>query len=631
MRQRIGVSTLGIIGGLLVLLMVAAAACDDPEPTATPTTAPTATATAPPTITPTPEPSPTPTPLSVEAVVEATAASMRALESAHIEGHITMTARVTGEEEGTVEMSMVGDYQAPDRTRLSVSLTIEENDFEADYTSIANETYIQVPGADIWQVSESSDGLDLRETLRFDPKGMENLALIGEEELGGEKVYHLRGFLAGDAGGLVNSVPGGLVGMTPLGGVVVEVEFWIGVGDFLVRRTIQNIDIELSSDISEGGELRLELDMRLSDYGGPVDIQAPDVESTLGTGPGYSEETPIPAPTATPTPTAKPPARVTISRLETVKARGRLLCGGRNDRPGFGFLDADGRNVGFDIDLCRAVAAAIFADPDKLEVTTVRAPQRGPIIQSGEVDVLTANTAWTTFRDVYWGNYTITMFYDGQGFMVRKDDGFNSVFDLDGAAICVLSGTTTELNLHSFFGKHGLKLDVLTYEDFVAMSTAYEQGWCDAVTTDKSLFVVMSASTLRNPDDHTILRATISKEPSTPIVPHGDDQWLDIVKVVMSVLINPEELGVTQSNVDDMRNSDNTRIRRMLGTDGEFGQAGLGLSPTFAVDVIRAVGNYGEIYDRYMGPQAQGDAFPLPRALNRLWTDGGLIFAPPLR
>ena len=186
------------------------------------------------------------------------------------------------------------------------------------------------------------------------------------------------------------------------------------------------------------------------------------------------------------------------------------------------------------------------------------------------------NTTWTTFRDVYWGNYTITMFYDGQGFMVRKDDGFNSVFDLDGAAICVLSGTTHELNLHSFFGKHGLKLDVLTYEYFVAMSTAYEQGWCDAVTTDNSLFVVMSASTLRNPDDHTILRETISKEPSTPIVPHGDDQWLDIVKVVMSVLINAEELGVTQSNVDDMRNSDDTHIRRMLGTEGEFGRRAWG-------------------------------------------------------
>ena len=276
----------------MILLMIVAVACDDPEPTAAPTTATTATVT-------TPEPSPKP--VSVEALGEATAASMRALESAHIEGHITMTARVTGEE-GTVEMSMLGDYQAPDRTRLSVSLTMEGNDFQADYTTIANETYIQVQGTDVWQVSDSSDGLDLRETLRFDPEGVENLVLIGEEELDGEKVYHLRGFLAGDAGGLLNSAPGALVWMTPLGEVVVEVELWIGIGDFLVRRTVQYIDIELSSDITEGGELNLKLDMRLSDYGDPVDIQAPDVESALGTGPGYSETTPIPAPTATPVP-----------------------------------------------------------------------------------------------------------------------------------------------------------------------------------------------------------------------------------------------------------------------------------------------------------------------------------------
>ena len=193
----------------MILLMTVAVACDDPEPTAAPTTATTATVT-------TPEPSPTP--VSVEALVEATAASMRALESAHIEGHITMTARVTGEE-GTVEMSMVGDYQAPDRTRLTVSLTMEGNDSQADYTTIANETYIQVQGTDVWQVCDSSDGLNLRETLRFDPEGMENLVLIGEEELDGEKVYHLRGFLAGDAGGLLNSAPGALVWMTPLGPV----------------------------------------------------------------------------------------------------------------------------------------------------------------------------------------------------------------------------------------------------------------------------------------------------------------------------------------------------------------------------------------------------------------------------
>ena len=352
-----------MVGGLLVLLMVAAAACDDPEPTTAPTTAPTATATTPPTVTPTPEPSPTPTPLSVEALAEATYAAMGALETAHIEGHITMTARVTGEEEGTFEISMVGDYQAPDRTRLSVSLTFKGNDFEADYISIANETYIQVPGTDIWQVSESLDGLDLRETLRFAPEGMENVALIGEEELGGEKVYHLRGSLASDAGGLLNFVPGELVGMTPLGEVVVEVEFWIGVGDFLVRRTIQNIDIELFSDI---GELNLEFDMRLSDYGDPVDIEAPDVESTLGTGPGYSEATPIPAPTATPvpaitipptpestpTPTAEPMATPTPAPTRTpVTDLAKLTAPSVGTRVGWGLsgvavaASADGRTI----------------------------------------------------------------------------------------------------------------------------------------------------------------------------------------------------------------------------------------------------------------------------------------------
>ena len=296
LRQPTKIRKLGIIEGLLILVMIVAVDCDDPEPTAAPTTATTP-------IVITPEPSPTP--VSVEALVEATYAAMGSLESAHIEGHITMMARITGEEEGKVQMSMVGDYQAPDRTRLSVSLTIAGNRFEADYISIADETYIQVPGTAICQVSDSSDGLDLRETLRFDPEGMENLGLIGEEELYGEKVYHLRGFLASDAGELLNSVPGALVEMTPLGEVVVEVSFWIGVGDFRVRRTIQNIDIELSSNISEGDDLNLELDMRLSDYNEPVDIQAPYVDCALRIGPGYSETqaaTPMPVPTATPVP-----------------------------------------------------------------------------------------------------------------------------------------------------------------------------------------------------------------------------------------------------------------------------------------------------------------------------------------
>ena len=324
------------------------------------------------------------------------------------------------------------------------------------------------------------------------------------------------------------------------------------------------------------------------------------------------------------------PTPETVSRLEAVRERGRLLCGGRTNAPRFGFLDADGGNVGFEIDLCRAVAAAVFGDPEKLEVVPISsAADRGPYIQSGAVDVMTRSVTWTTSRDIDWGDYTITMFYDGQGFMVRKDSGLESVLDLDGATVCVTSGSTTELGLQRFFGMHGMKLDMRTFVDFLAPFTAYEQGSCDAVTTDRSLLAIASTSVLINPDDHVILPEIISKEPSAPMVPSDDNQWLDIVRLVMSVLINAEELGVTQSNVDDLRYSDNIDTRLMLGTEGDFGQARLGLSHTFAVDIIRAVGNYGEIYDRHMSPH--GDAVPIPRGLNRLWTDGGLLFAPPIR
>ena len=308
MRHPFGIQKLNVIGGLLALLMLAASACDDPEPTATPSTVPPSTVTAEPTVTSTKDPIPTPTPLSVERVVEATAASMRALKSAHSEADITRTGRAAGEEEGTVEMSMTGDYQAPDRTRLRTRFTIEGNDFGADYITIANETYIHVLNTDIWEVTDTTDGLDLPETIRFDPEDTENLVLIGEEELDGEKVYHLKEILASDAGGLLNSVVHGSWFMvTPMGEVIVEAEFWVGVEDFLIRRIIQNTHIELSADTGERGELSLELDMRLSDYGKSMDIQAPDMESMSGTGATESQEAaPIPA-TATPLPVATRP------------------------------------------------------------------------------------------------------------------------------------------------------------------------------------------------------------------------------------------------------------------------------------------------------------------------------------
>ena len=314
-------------------------------------------------------------------------------------------------------------------------------------------------------------------------------------------------------------------------------------------------------------------------------------------------------------------------RLDTVKERGTLIIAGRTDLAGFGFLDGS-KNVGFDIDLGRAVAAAIFGDPNKVEVRPISASERGPTIQSGEVDLLTRNVTWTSSRDAQWGNYTTVMFYDGQGFMVRTDSGFDSALDLDGTTACVTSGTTTELNLADFYRQNGLSLETVVFEDTASVYGAYESGRCDVATSDKSQLAAIRSG-FASPGDHKILPETISKEPLTPVVPHGDDQWLDLVKTVMWVLINAEEMGVTQANVDSMVSSDNIAIRRMLGAEGEFGQADLGLDADFAVDVIKAVGNYGEIYDRYMGPN--GVSFELPRQRNELWLNGGLIYAPPLK
>ena len=318
----------------------------------------------------------------------------------------------------------------------------------------------------------------------------------------------------------------------------------------------------------------------------------------------------------------------TRSRLETVRARGRLVCAGRVDLPGFGYLDATGRNVGFDIDLCRAVAAAVLGNGEAVEIIPVTSAEIGPTIQSGDVDLMARNVTWTTTREAQWGNFTTIMFYDGQGFMVPKASGIDSALKLGGTTVCVTSGTTTELNLADFSRQHGLKLEAVIFEDTASVQSAYEQGRCDVRTSDKAALAAIR-SALKDPDAHVILPETISKEPLTPVVPHGDDQWLDLVKTVLYVLINAEEFGITQANVEQMKNHENIQIRRMLGTEGEFGQSDLGLSPTFAVDVLKAVGNYGEIYDRYMGPE--GDSFTLPRGPNELWTNSGLLYAPPLR
>lgn len=318
----------------------------------------------------------------------------------------------------------------------------------------------------------------------------------------------------------------------------------------------------------------------------------------------------------------------TARRLPIVKDRGKLVCGSRTDLLAFGYLDEEGNNVGFDIDLCRAVAAAIFNDTNAVEFVPLTATERGPALQTAEVDMLSRNVTWTSSRDAQWGNFTNVMFYDGQGMIVPKASGATTLEDLNGATVCVTTGTTTELNLADNFRQRGLDFTAVTFEDTATVYSTYEDGRCDAATSDKSQLAAVRQG-FANPDDHVILDVTMSKEPLTPAVPSGDDQWFDLVKTVMYVLINAEELGVTSQNVDEMMNSDNIPIRRLLGVEGEFGQADLGLSNDFAANVIKAVGNYGEIYDRYMGPN--GDAFDLPRSINKLWSDGGLIYAPPLR
>lgn len=323
-----------------------------------------------------------------------------------------------------------------------------------------------------------------------------------------------------------------------------------------------------------------------------------------------------------------PAAQTGESILERVIARGTLVCGGRTNLAGFGFLDADGNNLGFDIDLCRAVAAAVLGDPNAIEVVPLDAADRGPALQTAEVDLLSRNVTWTSSRDAQWGNFTTIMFYDGQGFMVTVDSGITSFEDMDGASVCVTSGTTTEQNLADLFRQNAWEYEAVVFADTNEVYAAYEEGRCDATTSDLSQLASVRSGFV-DPSAHVLLSGAISKEPLTPAVPHGDDAWFDVVKIVMFALINAEELGVTQANVEDMKSSDSINVLRLLGQEGDWGYGDLGLDPEALANAIAAVGNYGEIYDRYMGPN--GMSFTLPRDLNELWTEGGLIYAPPVK
>jgi general L-amino acid transport system substrate-binding protein len=321
------------------------------------------------------------------------------------------------------------------------------------------------------------------------------------------------------------------------------------------------------------------------------------------------------------------PAAASAQTLEAVKTRGMLNCGANGTLAGFGLPDAQGRWTGFDVDFCRALAAAIFNDPTKVKFTPLTAKDRFTALQSGEVDVLARNTTWTSSRDTALGlNFGAVNYYDGQGFMVRKSLKLNSALELNDAAVCVQQGTTTELNLADYFRSNKMKLKTVTFATADEAVKAYDAGRCDSYTTDAS---ALAGERLRlaQPDDNAVLPEIISKEPFAPAVRHGDDQWFDIVKWTHFVMVNAEELGVTKANVDDQMKSENPDIRRLLGTEGKFGEA-FGLTNDWMYRVIKHVGNYGEVFERNVG---QGSPLKIARGLNGLWTKGGLQYAPPVR
>ena len=317
---------------------------------------------------------------------------------------------------------------------------------------------------------------------------------------------------------------------------------------------------------------------------------------------------------------------VEAGTLDQVKSRGALVCGASPGLAGFGLPDDQGVYKGLDIDECRALAAAIFNDPNKVKYLPINAKDRPTILASGDVDILVRNTTWTMSREIGGMFFTGVNYYDGQGFMVRKKLGVISALKLDGASICVQQGTTTELNLADFFRTHGLKFEAVVFATDEEAVKAYDSGRCDAYTTDSSGLYAERLK-LATPDDHMVLPEIISKEPLGPSVRKDDIQWFEIVQWTHFALVTAEELGVTQANVDEKLKSDNPEVRRLLGVEGDFGKS-LGLTNDWAYRIIKAVGNYGESFERNVG---QGSPIKIKRGLNALWNKGGLQYAPPIR
>jgi general L-amino acid transport system substrate-binding protein len=313
--------------------------------------------------------------------------------------------------------------------------------------------------------------------------------------------------------------------------------------------------------------------------------------------------------------------------LNTVKSRGILNCGSNVGLAGFGIPDKQGNWTGFDVDFCRAVAAAIFNDPAKVKFVPTTGQNRFTALQSGDVDVLVRNTTWSLSRDTSLGlNFTGATYYDGQGFIVRKSLKVTSALELSDAAVCVGQGTTTELNLSDYFRANKMKIKTVTFGTADDTVKAYEAGRCDVFTTDQS-GLYAERLRLSQPSEHIVLPEIISKEPLGPSVRHGDDQWFDIVKWVHFAMLTAEELGVTSKTVNEALKSDAPDVKRLVGTEGNYGEQ-LGLTKDWAYRIIKHVGNYSEVFERNIG---QDTPLKIARGVNALWNKGGLQYAPPIR
>ena len=320
-------------------------------------------------------------------------------------------------------------------------------------------------------------------------------------------------------------------------------------------------------------------------------------------------------------------AMVNAATLDDVRRRGELRCGVSIGLAGFSAPDDRGNWQGLDVDFCRAVAAAIFKDPGKVKFIPLSAKERFTALQSGEIDLLSRNTTWTMSRDTEQGlTFVGTTYYDGQGFLVRKSLNVKKVAELAGASICMQTGTTNELNVADYFRTRALTYNPVVFEKNEEAIAAYNLGRCDAYTTDSSGLYAQRIK-LGNPDDNVVLPEIISKEPLGPAVRQGDDHWANLVQWTLFAWLNAEELGVQQANAQEMLASPNPEVRRLLGVEGDFGK-GIGLGNDWALEIVKAVGNYGESFERNVG---KGSRLGIARGQNRLWKDGGLQYAPPIR